>query len=133
MVEPGQYPRVETIGSDLHSLQQAVGGDIEAAYFFEDPVAVICWEEGKICGAPLNRAIRDNDGEIIDIVAGKFFVCGLGEDNFTSLPKDLQDKYADRFHHPEAFLKMGRSIMAIPIEPEKAPGTKSKAPARDER
>ena len=27
LVEPGQYPRMTTIGSDLSSLQKAVGGD----------------------------------------------------------------------------------------------------------
>ena len=32
MVEPGQYPRVERIGSDLASLQKAVDGYIEAIY-----------------------------------------------------------------------------------------------------
>ncbi len=119
MVEPGQRPKIETIGSDLHSLQEAVGGDIEAAYFFKEPVALICWDEGKLCGAPLNRAIRDDEGNMVDIIAGKFFICGLGEEDFASLPKELQQKFADKFHHPEAFLKTSRGIMAIPIEPQK--------------
>lgn len=132
MVEPGQRPKVETIGSDLHSLQKAVGGDIEAAYFFEDPVALICWDEGKLCGAPPNRAIRDDDGNMVDIIAGKFFICGLGEEDFTSLPKELQQKFADKFHHPEAFLRTSHGIMAIPIEPQKA-SAKSTPHRQEER
>lgn len=47
MVEPGQYPRVERIGSDLASLQKAVDGYIEAIYPYDDPVALICGEEAK--------------------------------------------------------------------------------------
>ena len=77
MVEPGQYPRVERIGSDLASLQKAVDGYIEAIYPYDDPVALICGEEAKLEGKPLNRALRDEDGDIYDIVAGKFFLCGL--------------------------------------------------------
>ena len=84
MVEPGQYPRVERIGSALASLQKAVDGYIEAIYPYDDPVALICGEEAKLEGKPLNRALRDEDGDIYDIVAGKFFLCGLGDENFAS-------------------------------------------------
>ena len=66
MVEPGQYPRVERIGSDLASLQKAVDGYIEAIYPYDDPVALICGEEAKLEGKPLNRALRDEDGDIYD-------------------------------------------------------------------
>lgn len=78
MVEPGQYPRVERIGSDLASLQKAVDGYIEAIYPYDDPVALICGEEAKLEGKPLNRALRDGDGDIYDIVAGKFYSDFLG-------------------------------------------------------
>ena len=78
MVEPGQYPRVERIGSDLASLQKAVDGYIEAVYPYDDPVALICGEEAKLEGKPLNRALRDGDGDIYDIVAGKFFISVWG-------------------------------------------------------
>ena len=50
MVEPGQYPRVERIGSDLASLQKAVDGYIEAIYPYDDPVALICGEEANLEG-----------------------------------------------------------------------------------
>ena len=133
MVEPGQHPTVEVIGSDLHSLQNAVGGYIEAAYFFDDPVALVCWEEAKLQAAPLNRAIYDANGELADIIAGKFFICGLGEEDFVSLPKDLQKKYEEKFHQPEAFLKLGRGITVIPIEPAKAAKAPVKTPSREER
>ena len=91
----------------------------------------ICGEEAKLEGKPLNRALRDEDGDIYDIVAGKFFLCGLGDENFASLPKELQQKYEEKFRQPEAFLKMGSKIMAIPTEPAKAAGKGKTAPATE--
>ena len=119
LVEPGQYPRMVTISGELESLQKTVGGYIQAVYPFEDPVAIVCDEEGKMNGAALNRALRDEDGQIVDILAGPFFVCGLGEEDFASLPKELTEKYENMFHQPESFLKLGSRIMAIPMEPAK--------------
>jgi len=118
LVEPGQYAKMATIGTGLDAMQATVGGDIQAVYPYDDPVAIICDEEGKMNGKPLNRALRDEYGDVYDIVAGTFFVCGLGEEDFASLPKELQKKYEDKFKKPEAFLKMGRSIKVVPIEPK---------------
>lgn len=131
MVEPGQYPRMERIGSDLASLQKAVDGYIQAVYPYDDPVALVCGEEAILEGKPLNRALRDEDGNIYDIVAGKFFICGLGEEDFASLLKELQQKYEEKFRQPEAFLKMGSKIMAIPTEPQKAAHKGKTAPVTE--
>ena len=43
-------------------------------YPYEDPIALVCNEEGKLEGLPLNRALRDEDGDIYDVVAGTFMV-----------------------------------------------------------
>ena len=45
----------------------------------------VCNEEGKLEGLPLNRALRDEDGDIYDVVAGTFMVVGLTDDSFGSL------------------------------------------------
>ena len=74
-MEPGQYARMTTIGSSLEDMQKVVGGYIQEAPFFRDPVTLVC-NEGQNFGLPLNRAIRDDDGKIIDVVAGTFFICG---------------------------------------------------------
>ena len=124
MVEPGKEARIAEIGSDLNSLQAAVGGYIEAAYFFDDPVALICNEEGKVYGLPYNRAIRDEAGKVQDIIAGPFFVCGLGEDDFCSLTKELQTKYLDMFKYPEKFTAIGGKLVITQDKP--------RAPARQE-
>ena len=120
LVEPGKEARIAEIGNDLKSLQAAVGGYIEATYPFDDPVALVCNDEGKIMQMPLNRALRDDAGKIYDAVAGPFFICGLGEDNFCSLPKDLQDKYMEKFRWPEKFLAIGGNLVAVQDKPRES-------------
>lgn len=66
-------------------LQQIVGGYIEAVYPFVDPVAIICNEEDKINGLELNRALRDENGKVYDILAGTFLLVGLDEEDIASL------------------------------------------------
>lgn len=61
LLEPGKQARIAEIDRSLHGMQRVVGGDIEAMYPFEEQVCVICNEEGKINGLPLNRAIREED------------------------------------------------------------------------
>lgn len=118
LVEPEERPRVVEIGTGLEDLQHAVDGDIEVVYPFEDSVGLIVNEEGKLIGLPLNRALRDENGEVYDIIAGSFLVAGLTEDNFGSLTEEQIGKFEGLFHQPETFVKMGRSIMAIPVPEE---------------
>ena len=88
VVEPGKAPEVREIGSELEAMQKVVGGYIEAAYPFQDAVAVIVNEEGKINRLPMNRALRDNSGKVYDVVYGTFFVAAVGEEDFESLSED---------------------------------------------
>lgn len=74
LVEPGKEPVLKEIDGSLKSMQEAVGGTIQVLYPFEKPVALICNDEGKLLGLPLNRALRDSEGQIYDIVAGTFFL-----------------------------------------------------------
>lgn len=121
LCEPGKKARVTTIKNDLTSLQKMTGGYIEAVYPFEDPVAIVCNEEGKINGMELNRALRDDQGNIYDILAGPFLVVGLGEEDFASLSKDLQEKYRKLFEHPEVFFRVGKEIQSMKAETQDHP------------
>lgn len=119
LVEPQKEARVAEIDNTLESMQTVVGGYIEAVYPFTDEVALVCNEEGKIAGLPLNRALKDSDGKIYDIVAGTFFVAGLTEDNFGSLTDEQIDCYLKEFKHPEKFVCLGDEIVSIPLEHKK--------------
>ena len=118
MVEPGKAPYETQIGSDLQSMQALVGGYLEAVYPFEQPVALVCRESGKLDGLPLNRALRDSDGDIYDIIAGTFFIAGLGESDFTDLPHELAEQFAERFRQPEMFMRVDDKIVAAPMPDE---------------
>ena len=91
VVEPMKTPYVKDIESGLKSLQKEVDGNIEACYPFADKVGIVCNEEGKINGLPLNRAIYDDDKTMIEIMAGTFLICGLDNENssFGSLDADM--------------------------------------------
>ena len=130
-VKPGEKPERIEIESGLDALQRAVGGYIEAVYPYEDPVALIVNEEGKLNGLPLNRALRDEDNDIYDIVAGTFLVVGLGESEFASLTPALMEKYDNLFHSPEAFLNLNWHLTVIPMpEPQARKSTKERGEAR---
>ena len=118
LVEPEKHPRPVEIGTSLEDLQKAVGGFIEVTYPFDDQVGLVMNEEGKLEGLPLNRALRDDEGKIYDVVAGSFLVVGLTEDDFGSLSPDQMQKFEELFHQPEVFIRMGKGIMALPIPDE---------------
>ena len=117
VVEPQKEPYMKTIPDTLESLQKEVGGYIQAVYPWDDPVGIICDEEAKLKGSPLNRALRDEDGEIADIIAGTFMVVGLGEENFTSLNDTEAKKFASVFKTPETFIRINDKIFAVPMKP----------------
>ena len=118
LVPPNDYPREVEIGSDLKSLQEVVGGDIEATYPFEDSAAIILNENGKLIGLPLNRMLCSEDGRPHDVLAGPFLVAGLGEEDFCSLTDEQMEVYEKKFHQPEAFIKLGRSVMVMKLTDE---------------
>ena len=116
VVEPEKTPYEKEIDDSLEAMQEIVGGYIEAIYPFEDlEVALVCNEEGKIENLPLNRALYsfESRGEIIDIVAGTFFICSAPSDSgkFESLTDAQIDWYKAMFYPPEEFyLKSDNSI-----------------------
>ena len=118
LVRPNEHPQKVSISTELKDLQEAVGGTIAAVYPFADPVAIICNDDGKLMGLPLNRALWDEDGLMYDVIAGTFLVVGLGEEDFASLSPELAQKYEEHFHQPEAFLPLGRRLMVIPVPDE---------------
>ena len=115
VVEPEKKPYVKSIPSGLASLQHEVGGYIQAIYPWDDPCAIICDEEGKLKDKALNRALRDKDGHIYDVVAGTFLIVGIGNENFTSLDSKYIMKYSEMFTNLEVFLRFDDKILVLPL------------------
>jgi hypothetical protein len=116
MVEPLEAPKVIQLQDSLEAMQEAVQGNIEEYMPFPDEVAIICNEDGKCTGMPLNRGIFDENGQLVDIIAGPFFIAyaPIESENFLSLPEDLREKYMKRFRTPEVFVRTQEGIKAVP-------------------
>ena len=123
---PLEKAEVIEIDDDLDSLQEVVGGTIEEYMPFYDEhdprvddVAIVCDDEGKLKHSQLNRAIRDNDGNIQDVIAGSFFICyaPIESEKFESLPKDLEDRFRKEFEYPEMILRNEQGIDALKYDP----------------
>lgn len=100
VVEPRKKPFIKEIDGSLKSMQAIVDGLIEVVMPFDDEVALICNDEGKINGYELNRAIKDENGETLDIIAGTFFLCyaPIESEDFLSLSDELAEKYTRIFY-----------------------------------
>lgn len=130
-VEPGMKPYVQEIPNGLDSLQREVGGDIQAVYPYDDPIAIIAAESGKLMGMPFNRALRDEDGHIYDVLVGKFLIVGLGEDNFVSIPDELIPKYIREFQTLEQLVRIGEKNYILPAMDDTAVYLHTAAYARE--
>ena len=115
VVESEKAPYVKSIPSGLASLQKEVGGYIQAIYPWEDdPCCIVCDEEARLKNSPYNRVLRDEDGDIYDVVSGTFLIVGLGDDNFTSLESRCIQRYSELFSVPELFFRVGDRLVVIP-------------------
>lgn len=119
VVEPGKYAREAEIGTELSDLQEVCGGWIQTYYPFEEMVCIVCNDEGKLIGMPLNRGIKDEKtGELIEIIAGPFFICDCSTENFGSLSQEQVEHYLEKFKNPERFYRIDEKIVAVPYEPK---------------
>ena len=116
VVEPKKKPTAQDIGSDLESMQRIVGGFSQAIYPFEEPVALICNEEGKLLNLSLNRALQDDAGNVYDIISGTFFLCAAppDSDRFAGLTDQQVKTFMERFDMPEMFLNVGSELFVLP-------------------
>lgn len=115
-IDPGKAPEVMEIEDSLETMQSIVGGMIQAVYPFEEPVAMIVNDEGKLTGLEMNRSLRASDtGIIYDIVCGTFFLCGAPADseNFTDLTEEQLSYYTDYYKNPEVFLRTELGIVVL--------------------
>ncbi len=105
-IAPLEKPRLIEVPHTLEVLQELVGGTLQAVYPWDkDRVCVLCDDDGKFKGYPANRILEDEDGNPYDILVGTFYICGLSQEDFASIPDDLAEKYTERFKYPEMFIR----------------------------
>ena len=121
VVEPGYLPYEKEIkdGADhLEQMQAIVGGLIEPIYPYHEEVAIVCNEEGLINGLPFNRSVPGGYGGVF----GTFFVCGLGEEDFRSLPPDLMERFKKEFKNSEILLGFdGNEAVTLKVSSQPKP------------
>lgn len=129
-IEPERKPERADIPDTLEAMQEVVDGYIQAVYPFEEPVALICNEEGKLNGLPLNRALWDEDGNLYDIISGTFFLCAAPPDteSFQSLSEERLLYYEERFRYPEMFLKVNGKLIGRSTKDESPSNERSSLP-----
>lgn len=77
-------------------------------------------EKGGEKGWKIERCYtKEQEREMIDIIAGPCFICDCSGENFGSLNEEQQRKYTEMFKRPEHFFRMGDAIKAVPYTPEK--------------
>ena len=115
--EPGKKAYVKEISTDLKALQGIVGGLIEF-FYLSDHVFLVCNDEGKIINLPMNRVIRDEQGSIIEVINGTFFIAKDNEDEdsdgFESLTTEEVEFYLKKYLYPDDIFLVGNQIMAFP-------------------
>ena len=121
VVEPGYLPYEKEIldsADHLEQMQAIVGGLIEPIYPYHEEVAIVCNEEGLINGLPFNRSVPGGYGGVF----GTFFICGLGEEDFCSLPPDLVERFKKEFKNSEILLGFdGNEAVTLKVSSQPKP------------
>ncbi len=112
VVKPERPAEVKEIEPKLENYQAIVGGLIEPCYPFDDKVAVVVNEEGLFNGSLPNRAWYD-EGQIVNIFFGDFFIIGVGEEDFIGLTDEQIARYLEYYKVPEFFIRTDRGIAVI--------------------
>ena len=121
VVESGYLPYEKEIldsADHLEQMQAIVGGLIEPIYPYHEEVAIVCNEEGLINGLPFNRSVPGGYGGVF----GTFFICGLGEEDFCSLPPDLMERFKKEFRNSEILLGFdGNEAVTLKVSSQPKP------------
>lgn len=95
-VEPNKPAYAAEIEATLRAQQRAVKGRIQLVDN-GDGTGIVCNEDAKLLGMKGNRRLGGGKS----VIAGPFFVVGLGGKDIRSLTDQETQKYVDRFSMPE--------------------------------
>ena len=75
----------------------------------------MCNEEAKLDGLELNRGLYDDEGNMYDVICGRFIVAGLTEDDFGSLTEEQMNRYKKMYKTPETFVFINGRLQAYDV------------------
>lgn len=107
VIKAGEKPQHAKIEDEFENWQKIVEGGIET-YFLDDNTSIICNNRHKSNGLALNRSIKNEAGEIIEIIAGNFVIVSTppDTDTFESLSSEQEQMYSEMFDKPEIFTQL---------------------------
>jgi len=115
---PGEIIRSADIRNSLAEFQDIIGGYPECVYPFEDDVGIIRNEDAESRGLMPNRALKDDAGNMYDMIYGSFLIVGLNDDDFGSLDDELLAKYQEQFMYPETLVQERGHMVPVPYAPD---------------
>ena len=93
---PAELPKKIELDNNLEAMQKFVDGHIECLTLYDSgsEVILVCNDEGKRLGLPLNRPLWDG----ADVLVGPGFLAGCdNEGNLTFLSQSATDFYKEKF------------------------------------
>ncbi len=96
--EVGKYPRVVQV-EGLEGMQRLVDGYIGASYPFNELAALVVNDDGLSLNLSFNRIVGPSP------IVGNFFIAGIGDEDFISLPPELVKKFSEKFYYPEIAIR----------------------------
>ena len=70
-----------------------------------------------VSGGHTALVVVGEDGKMMDIICGKFFIADCSTSSFKSLPDDMMAKYKKQFLLPERFCRINGEILAVKYDP----------------
>ena len=92
----------------------------QSTAFRDENLCIIGNEEAKVEEDwRVSRALRDEAGNIYDVLAGRAFVCAVDDENFIGLNDDQIQTIMASYRYPEHVLMTSSGLVALPYpEPE---------------
>lgn len=95
LVDPGKVPKMVQIDNTLAAMQGMVGGCVEMTRPWGGDVVLVCNEEGKVQNLPANSFVSNEDGVVLDLIYGSFFLALAPRNSelMMSLPRMMAEHY----------------------------------------
>lgn len=108
--EPFKPPRAADIENTLEGMQTIVDGYIEVVHPWNEPIVVVCNEEGLLKKLSFNRCLNGHP------IFGTFFLCSTAHEDFTDLPNEAMLRFASELYWPQRLVNIDGCLTVIQME-----------------
>lgn len=116
LLEPGQIAKPTLVNNTPAAMRQLIGGNFEAISL-PDGGILLCNEDREFIAHRQNRVIKDDAGEVLDVLVGTGLICGCKDGEFVGLTIDQMKRYKNTFQYPQKILRRNGKVIAKDIKP----------------